>query len=462
MAHLGPTEKHTLERLDSARTMEFLTGIAAGITKHERLSRGAIDELRVTLTGIQQGIIGQGLQASLFIEVMHQSCEVVQYALCRYGEVGFCRNMLRHSMLSMLNDSIRTASELGQALLDKVNLVLNRPLFVTVGGKIEGHASFSTALIDLTEVLEQACSQMLDARNHVAQFLPSALGRTDKVEFAIDDAVASQLGFSAVRAEAIPFHTESQAKRLFCVAAQSIVESVEEFCNQMRVNLLKDTTAPALVNCDSIRSELQFLASTALPDTDNVELWELKRLRVVASIDAINRDLSSLTDSLSNLLSATRNFVDPSTRIRPEELRRAVVAQLMHKGTPSQKASQAAGALFDYCRTHSVTPTSLIAAELGRIDPLLVGGCEKLLQSYEDSQSLQLNVDEKQENLRRSTKLRRLFEGNISAFSLIALFLATGITGCGLKGSPKSQIDDLRPTIPFRSDNTSAPSDVGN
>ncbi len=123
------------------------------------------------------------------------------------------------------------------------------------------------------------------------------------------------------------------------------------------------------------------------------------------------------------------------------------------RGTSPKKAGQAASDLLKYCDTNHIKANQLINAELVKINNHLTDEALTTLVKLQEGRDLGVAAWlPKEANLQRHAALAKLYQG--LAFLVLATFVLViplGLQSCGVKTGVVSNLDDLRPSVEYKS-----------
>jgi hypothetical protein len=122
---MEPLDRLALQRLDNATVVDFLTSTAGALADAGILSAKDTDNLRLVLSGMH-GATG-ARERSLLLELESQNAEFLAVLEARFGTIGICLNLIRHTLRGTLAETQRLLADLGGAMVKKAELLFNRP-----------------------------------------------------------------------------------------------------------------------------------------------------------------------------------------------------------------------------------------------------------------------------------------------------------------------------------------------
>lgn len=442
---------HAIVTADRPLVIDFLSRTAEVLLQHEVISEKIIQDLRLSLKALRgEAMAGR---ESLLLCLFKEESEYLLSLNARLGEYSLFANLLRFSMQGPLAELEAALGELGQDLLKKAELMFNRPLYIFRNQQCEAQILASSLLVDICEDIAASCQSLKDLRRRLSCLVPSQLHFRRPEDHAIDQAIASRLGFPSIRYEALPFRLENQALIEMCQSLQRLAATFRQAFEQMRRNEASEDMLPLFLILDRLQGELSRLSSLAMSPDDDLMLWESRRYIWLESLAGLGRNLKDLAEGTLATLKASR-FQLPANQALPASMSRRLLGDMISAGRNPRDASAAVGELLRYCRERQLRPSHMVAAELKKVHPLLNEQSLKLLQEMDIDRTLATQSgQEKKTILDRSVSLMVTFSSAISAVFLA--LIVTGLGGCGFKTDPVSEVLDFRPPVPYRTVPTS-------
>lgn len=431
-------------RLDNAAVVDFLTSTAGALAEGGQLGLKETDNLRLVLSGVMP----DAGDKPILLELARQNAEFLAALEARWGTVGYCLNLMRHTLRTQLVETRQTLAQLGEGLLKKAELLFNRPLEVVLGGSGQKQVLYSTFLVDFSEALAESCSGIDTAIVELNRMNPHAMAAPTDEDRAVDEAVARALGFKDMVRHSLPGATELALKRQIAAALEAAADAARAVAKQLAANA--GHGYGITVACEWLTAEGRRLASMELPDSDNLVDWEVKRRSLITAVASANEALKLMSGAMLDALQADQG--EPATTSTPVGLaaKRRVVAQLIKQGTAPTKAWVATEALATYLTEHKVSPRAVLAGELTKIHAALTPSALEALARLDEGQGLMTYASaEKTQTTLRARRLGETFKGVLLTVALIAS-AGTFLGGCGLKTKPVSDVVDFRPDLPFR------------
>ena len=449
---MSSLDAHTLDRLDQALVVDFLTSMAAIFGEAGLMSPKDMDNLRLVLSGISTSGDRTAFAPPLIIQLADQRAEFLDFLAVRFGMAGFCSNLTRHALRSSLEDTERLLADFGQALLKKAEIFFNRPFRVWRAGRCVKITLTSTVLADLAESLAAAKALVTAVRSELGMMHPCdfALGPTEERD--LDLALAAALGFSAVEQTAIPFGHDGEVRRKLTQALALVADATAEFSEQLAANRGEDAAHDAVAAAEWLKAEGQRFALMALPTTESLLAWEVRRRSLMTALHGTNLALRRLMDATMIALTRDhRQVAGPAPH--PESLWRRLAFDLIKGGTAPALAREAVAALNRYLELHQLGPRQVLVGELSRIHPALTADTLATLSKIvDDLATMSLAATEKSATMSRVRSLGRFFASALpnAATTLVLLLALAATSACGLKTRPTSDVDELRPDVAYR------------
>jgi hypothetical protein len=450
MSELLPSHELTI---DNARVADFLTASVGVFHKNGICSQKDAENFRLVINGV---LSHEGSrQQSLLLSCIGQRAEFLGFIVTRYGSDRFSSNLLRYCFAPVLDETLRSLGEFGEALIEKSKLYFNR----TITLYDEAQRPMRTLLF--SSFLLEVCQQLIDASDNIERIQKKLLsmcrhamaGKQD-TDDPIDRQLADSLGF--IRLE------ETSLLSL----EKSVLVELSFVLNQMLsalADLMDKLSTGRRQEAESLKMELLLKDLTSLARSiteydphqiNSVELGELKRQSLFVKFSQLNQKLSKLvTLGLGTFVPPSQGSLTP--HYLGQDVKNRLIFTMMGRGILSQKAEQAGKALFDHLASQNLTPKSLLSAELTKIHPELNHNYLDVMQKIEQGNDLGLSfTEEKKLSLDKSQTFHLRFSKYLGVADKIMVLMVTflGLFGCGLKLDPKSDIDDLRSPIPYQKD----------
>jgi hypothetical protein len=434
-------------RQDNSQIVQVLTTVASCLNDHERLSLKEIHDFRISMVGAQKAT--EWGQQSILVGLAKENNSFLTQLMQRYGLRGLCLNIFRYSAGAAVSQTIGILSEIGAALIEQTKVYFNRPFYLHFDGSCERRILSSQIILDLADFFGVATQTLTQAVNQMKTLVPADLFFEDPVDKIIDDKIATMVGFSHSTPEYLPFKRERDLRLAFSATMQNVGLTCLEFIEQIKCNL--DAPYHDLrVSCEILAAETAKFSSLPLELSDDLQLWEERRYNLKESIVQINHVLENLGAALVKSLSLMSKA---SARENiPNSLLRNVSSTLIYQGAHPVQAALAAKQLSDYCVAHALTPDKVIESELKKINPLLNKESLATFQKANIGKGLdESGAEFKEQLLKKSSVLSELFSKALQANQTwLAILLTIFLSSCGLKTAPRSDIDDFRPSIPFK------------
>ncbi len=443
-------EKTSFLRLDNASVMELITSTAGVLSSHDTVSSKFSDELRIVLSGIQAS--GDDRTKPVLLELIKQNSQYLQILITRYGSVGFCINILRHSLRLTLKDTLAALGEWGNGLLAKSELYFNRPFYLYVDGKCQRKVLFSKILVDKAAALAGMCNEIESIMESLSSMWPSDMQVLSEEDKKIDFEVAQAIGFNDLEKTVLPTYIESHAQQAISQTFQTIADLTSGFSKQLAANISKNKSINFDVVCDAFRAEAIRFSGLVMPVTVDVVTLEIRRQNLLHNLANLNHLIRQLAAESVNSIAEIKTNADQKVTLIPKSMNRQIAFDMMTAGTAPLHAIEATEDLIAYLLKNNIKPKQMLTGELSRINQHLMPRSLELLQSLAvDEDLIQTGAEEKKLTLDSMTKLRKIFQHFInSSTSLLLIGIYAGsMFGCGLKTTPESNIIEFRPDIPF-------------
>lgn len=449
-------------RSDNAVIMEFVSSAAGALAAANQISQKDLDSVRVALSGIQSD--AEMRELPLLLCLTEQNAEIIKLLCLRYGTDRLALNLLRCALRGLLTDTLTIFGKWGQDLLEKAELMFNRP-FIVMGTDHQPvrRVLYSQVIVDLAGVIAAACDEIKNVRNELAYIYPADFAAITAADLQVDTSLAESLGMTGVRLVADPFTDEVSLKERVATVFTKVADYTADVFNQIASNTDAAANTQALMAVEGLRADAHRLKGLKLAVGGTLNAWEARRISIASSLYMVNHAATGLAKA-STAAIGKGNTLNPALCWQvPANINRRVVADLIAAGVPVGKAEQAVNAFNVYCRDRNIGAKDILQGELTKISPHLLPRSLELFQTLNTDNtvaSAAISTEDKRHTLERSQSLRKGFADTLAglAMNLLTIFatstllitVATSFTACGIKTAPKSDVVDFRPDIPFR------------
>lgn len=432
------------QRLDHAAIVDFLTSTAGVLATAGLIGTKETDDLRFALSGI-----GGGSDRSLLVELEVQHAEFLGLLTTRYGSVGLCLNLLRHTLRGSLRETLEQLTGFGQALIKKAELMFNRPFFIYRGSHCQKQTLFSAVIVDFAETLERSCEVLEETLQSLARMNPNELAAATDADYQLDLAIAKALGFDGLVACALPVQSEAECKRQLTQALTMVGDGASQLAEQLAANTGEELAHDVLAACETLKAECQRLHLLEFPRSESLLVWEVRRRHLTACVGALN---SAIVEVRRATLSAIAPDLGKRRQPLPDAVRRRLAYDLIVTGVTPIKAHEAVQELLGYLEVNRIDASAVLPAELGRIHAQLSTKTLATLRLLaEDASLMTMAATAKSATMARVVRLGQSFQQTAGRLVVpgLALLATLLLTACGLKTRPTSSIAELRPDVPF-------------
>lgn len=426
-------------RVDNSIVVDFLTSTASALIKSESLESNVADDLRLALKNANSDFLHSSIP--LLIALDQRNINFLLILEARYGKSGYWLNLLRYSIRDPINRILRTISEFANSIIDKVGLLLNRPLLKKVGGINEKHEPYALILIEFLDELREITDRLSNASALLFKMNGHSMADERHQDFITDEAVAQSLGFVKVVYSGRIGHEEAKIKKNISLILQDLAEELMLLLDHITDNCNTNENYKAYLGYDTLKAECHRLRYLELPLNASTAIREIRRQSIIES-------LSDIKNLLDIAFVNTIEIINTKPRLEAidntEALRRRITYELICTGLAPSQATEASLAFFRYLDLNQLKPSKIISSELTKIHPNLT------TKSLETAVNLEAAIPVmscassiKDHALARANQLSPFF----SAFLAIFFFI---LSSCGLKTYPVNERTEFRPEIPFR------------
>lgn len=387
--------------------IETLTSWAGAFCEAGLFSHKETNELRIMLNELQCFTDRQVLSVIHTLQINHS--EFLAQLINYYGTMNFARNITRLAMKRMFEETLQEVHKLGCEVLPRVQLLFNRPVHQYVGDDCVRLSLYSTVLLDYLETIEDTIARTNFSIDTVSHLVPSE----GEGPASLDEKVAKACGFDRGLDHCTTFLSHDiMAKDNFIIGVQQLVATTEELVGLIKKNAVHNPLFSQLVFLfDNINMQIHTLQQLKLPLSEDLEIWENKRLTAVLAMTSLLENLRSMVGIVADLISDQGKAPSKSVEQNvPLSSKRRLKRILMENGIASHEAEAATTKLLDYCVAQKVRPADLIEAELTQFHKGFGKKAFEFLQSQDQDFALQnRSSHEKHRNMERLTRLGKVF-----------------------------------------------------
>ncbi len=428
--------------------LEYVSHLAATLRTNGLLSDIAADEIVI---GIASQINPNGMDSTNSVLEICMSYDKAFGALCetRYGKYNLCSNLLRFESRQHLTLLISTLSSFGQELIEKARLCFNQPFFIYADERCQKRVLASQFIIDMAEHITHCHNYMMTLTDAFLELAPSLIEGEPENSWNIDCELAKHLGFEKISGEILVFDKDNRFIRDLSHAISQLMHYLQTAAEQLQQNLTGNGLARLLHLTQHIDAECQKITRLPLKPSGDYTQWELRKNDWFTSLDLIIASIDSMRNICADAIRPV-NLKHQKERLWPSlALMHKIEGHLIAAGHKPTHARVAVDRLKNYCQLNKITTQNLIEAEFTKIDPILSDSAIALWRTYEQKHSFESASERiKDEILSKSQTLRKSLE--IASQILLVFLIIFGASGCGLKTAVKSNVQDLRPDIPYK------------
>ena len=212
------------------------------------------------------------------------------------------------------------------------------------------------------------------------------------------------------------------------------------------------------MRANSLQTEANRLFNFTWPSSPGIVAMEVARNQVMMILAGMIDALVDIERESTRLFPGKMAAHAGGRQLqRVESVRGNLIADAMVAGLSAKDAEDSVIALLAYAEKHELAAAGIIISELARIHPALMPRTLQRFQELTAHDPLsQSRSGEKSRGASKSTHLFTRFTDRARKFPALATMIVTLFAslcgGCGLKTSPRSDVEDLRPEIPFRTE----------
>lgn len=444
-------EWHTFLKLDNAATIDFLTSYAAALSSEGLITERSVENLKVALATITPKLAST--EKSVLPLLIEHDAEFIDILTARYGVIGLAWNHMRASTRNLLSESCASLAVWADQALKKAELFMNRPFVARSVFGDTRRELFPTVLFHAAKTLHDTAKDLKSAVHELSLMRPADILDTSGQQHAAEERVALQVGFSGLETETLSYcRTEQRVIRRIIGAFDEMAASILQIVTGLRENTSDIANSKQLeIECEILSAECQRLSGVRFDVSANINVWETRRLGFLHEIFTLNQKMNLVAKLFSETLTPKDKLTN--VELLTTDVERAVTCCLIKQGSSASTAANAARDLIDYCKSHNATPSSLIPAELKKINSSLR---DDTLSFAADLTSDSLTstpggAGEKSRFIEAAKKIRKALNVTVPFSTPMGVLLVGFFLGsCGVKTQVTSDVLYARPKIPFR------------
>ncbi len=449
----------TFLKLDNATTIDFLTSYASALSSEGEIHERAVENFKANLNAITPKI-AQTL-GSVVPLLCEQDAEFIEILSVRYGVTGLAWNHLRFTTKSLLAETCAHLASWADLTLKKAELFLNRPFLATPLLGETKRELFPSVLCHVAKILHDAARELKDAIHALSLMRSAAVLDTSGKLFDLETRVALAVGFSGLETETLSYcRSELKTIRKISLIFDELSSALLQIVTGIRSNTANADAVRLLESeIEIFAAESQRLSGLRFDISPNLNVWETRRLGLLYEVFSLNHRIANISKLFHEALIPRDKLTDPE--LMSSDVERAVVCALLRKGTGVAAAEEAARDLFDYCKAHKTTPSTIIEAELKKINADLHQDTLALASELTSCTVTATpgGAAEKSRFFDAAKGIRKALNVMLPFSVALGLMIVSFVIGgCGVKTMVISDRPDPRPAIVFR-DKTSLSSD---
>lgn len=448
------SDQPALQRIDSAYHTPFLSACASALAEEGLLSDMEADQLRLILKDRHR----TRDETSLFTVLLNEKNAAVTHLQARFGLSGLNEILFRWTIARGVEDLNLVLWSLAQDLIKKAELMFNQTFFLYAGDLCERRTLFSFFLVEFASELHEEADRMHAMAKNLRKLRAGGVSFLQD-ESNLESVLAAHLGFEFEADQGLHLWRLQKNLKVLHTHLSLIGDVFQHALEQLRPNVnLKENDERLKLLLDDWVSVLGQLQATSLYWPASLEIMETKRLRLLASLVSCKELVMDIHSTLTEALKTSR-IKAPGNDVWPEAEKREVLSRMLARGVGLAEAEMALQSLQQYCKQHNIAPQQLLDAELQRIDPKLDEPTLQILKKMASDKGVGSQLsNEKQIVLHRKDQLMNAIQGRLGPALLALLIAFSGfLPACGVKTAPRSDVLDLRPSVPYHAQQRADP-----
>ncbi|MBC7660175.1 MAG: hypothetical protein H7249_10750 [Chitinophagaceae bacterium] len=442
-----------LRKIDQAYHAPFLTACTAALTAHGYLTDTESEQLRIHLKDRHR--LAEG--GSLFQQLKEENSAAFSILQARLGPYNFSGLLFRWTTAKAIENFNFAIWSFAQELLNKAELMFNQPFHLYSGKTCVQRGPFSYFLVETAGELHKNADELHELVRQLKRW-----SLRTQVTQSFETSLATHLGFETNDEPGLADWKLHEILKKTWLQLELLAEFNEHVLRQVSANLKMDAEEPRLkFLLEDFQSILMSTRGIAHIDFSAIDTMENKRLRILAALQEC-RDLAQEFYPLLLDTIKTSRVPSQATNIWSEYESRAIINHLLDRGIPISEARGALAALVSYCHDHGISPEQLLDAELQKIHPFFDNTSSLFLRKASTTDRLSEGfTEEKHQIVRKKDHLLQSINQRLLGITFIFFLLITLTAACGVKTAPRSEVLDVRPTVPYHADSRNYPKKNG-
>ena len=454
-----------------AQTSEFLMAVAGALNESGRVAPRHVDALRIDLVGLRQAASSTSRrhQDPPLLWLSRSGCEFIRLLEARYGRDRLILNLFRYGIKAWANEVSTVLNRWGQTTLKNSEMVLNRSIVIDRENQEPGDERlFSSLIVDMADRIDRCVEAIEAVGGRLDAWHGNPLVSADQ-DNTSEQIVAERIGMRGIAHETNPGQDEEYFVRRIALELASLAQCASHFITQVTANLELPENVLLELRCNWLKTEATRLFNFTWPQGSGLVALEVARNHVMLALSSMTGALLDIETESSGILPGRMAAnIHVQHRQRVESLRGNLIADAMLAGLSATDAEDSVVALITYTEKHALSAREVIVSELNKIHGALMPRTLERFQTLTGHDPLaQSKSDEKARGACKSMALlvrfteraQRLPILSKMAPTLVATAIVCGIglatagsllSGCGLKTALISDVENLRPEIPFR------------
>lgn len=417
-------------QLDNDRILNFFKILSSSLPSHLRLPQAPLGGR----------ILGFSDLAS--------EPKILSLLLCQYSDLSLSSQLFSYTASPVLASLIYNLSQIGNALTDKSRLVFNRYIQLYDQGQRSHSLLFSKVILDFSEHIHSSCLQIQSILEACQYLWTDAVGVRLTQDF-MSANTTQALGFKGIKEQTfLAEHLSHQYETLFSVIEFTAKNFAQFFQILSPPHSQLTQNQEYIRYCEKFTLELRNLKLRFVQNPRDFKSMEDVRSALVFQIYKLTSFIATCAqdmDSCINFSEVGEGIQYVLSRLQKNSLKYA----LLLSGCDLMNAQKSVDDVSLFCKKNEVDPKNILEAEFPKINSNFAKVSSDFIKSCfvepaHQAWFSQYQQMTKSELFSKNHWLKESFEGLIKIFAPWLI-----LTGCGLKGSPKSDIPDLRPEIPF-------------
>ena len=440
-------------RLDNSTTIEILSAFASALRLENNAHEKNIEQMRASWRS-SSSYSSNSTNPSVIDQLIEDFDPFFQSIIRRFGSKRLFSIITNISLNINLEKMATYLITAGEAITEKSKLYLNKQFPVYVDNQCTHYGNLAALLLSYADEAHNLIRRLSKIQHRSMAKMPESIAATYSNNAKITDIeIAKYLGYKSLGSTTLAVEAKLHLSSVTSIVMDYIIITGGLCERLLEVGIAVPEQVQHSLNW--LHSETERLNRFGTLSNAEPKAEELRRQNLISAVYIIVTIIENTLDDILVSLKASSNYEDsPKTPVIISSELSYFTTTLIDKGISPMRAEEIAENLCDYCQKQQVQPRKLLPAEGKKIaadwPPEASDIFEETHRIHQDPTADQNRI-KKKESWDKTLKLIEFFSTSTQRTLLLILF-ASLLYCCGIKTSPRSQVEDIRPEIPFKTE----------